>query len=98
MSKAYIYFNNKDNKEYNGEGLYVLMFEDKVIGSHFCSNRSFANHDLTIWRLEELNKYEIDEVISNNEIVWSRTNEQINKETDLEFKVANDIYEAKYCN
>ena len=52
MNKAYIYFNDKNNKEYSGEGGYVLVFDDKVIGNHFCSNRSFANHDLTIWRIE----------------------------------------------
>ena len=56
MNKAYIYFNDKNNKEYSGEGGYVLVFDDNVIGNHFCSNRSFANHDLTIWKIEELEK------------------------------------------
>ena len=54
--KAYIYFNSKsEGLDYNGEGQYVLVTEDdKCIGSHYCSSRCFANHDLTEWRLEEL--------------------------------------------
>lgn len=97
MNKAYIYFNDKDIKDFSGEGPYVLMFNDEVIANHFCSNRSFANHDLTVWKLEVLEKYKIDEVISNGVIVWKKENEKINNKTQAEFEVANDNYEAKYC-
>ena len=46
--KAYIYFNIIGNLDYDGEGPYVLVTEeDKCIGSHYCSSRFFANHDLT---------------------------------------------------
>lgn len=98
MKKAYIFFNETNKKNFSGEGLYVLVFEDEVIASHFCSNRSFANHDLTVWKLEALQKYNIDEVISNDVVVWKKENEEINNKTQAEFELANDIYEAKYCN
>lgn len=75
MNKAYIYYNGKsEGKDYCGEGTYVLIFNDEVIAWHYCSNRSFANHDLTAWRLEELEKNNIDEVASNGEIVWVKQN------------------------
>lgn len=98
MNTAYIYFNDKDNKEYNGEGPYVLVYNDEVIASHFCSNRWFAHHDLTVWKLEQLDKYNIDQVISNGNVVWERDNKDVNDKTQAEFEVANDNYEAKYCN
>ena len=70
--KAYIYFNSKSKGlDYDGEGPYVLVTEDnKCIGSHYCSSRSFANHDLTEWRLEELQENNISEVYSNGKLVW----------------------------
>lgn len=57
--KAYIYFNSKsEGLDYNGEGQYVLVTEDdKCIGSHYCSSRGFANHDLNSECEELLNKY-----------------------------------------
>ena len=97
MNKAYIYFNDKNNKEDSGEGGYVLVFDDNVIGNHFCSNRSFANHDLTIWKIEELEKNNIDEVISNGEVVWSKKDLNVNEKTNDNFEMANVVYEAKYC-
>lgn len=97
MNKAYVYFDDKNMNNFSGEGPYVLVFNDEVIASHFCSNRSFANHDLTVWKLEALEKYKIDEVISNSVVVWEKENEEINNKTQAEFEVANDIYEAKYC-
>ena len=97
MNKAYIFFNDKENKEYSGEGPYVLIFEDKVIGNHFCSNRSFANHDLTIWQKEILDEFKIDEVISNDVVFWSRNDEKVNKITNDNFEIENANYEAKHC-
>lgn len=97
MNRAYIKYDDKNLENYSGEGGYILVFNDEIIGSHYCSNRSFANHDLTIWRLEELEKYNIDEVISNDIVVWKRDNEEINKNTQSQFKLANDIYEAHNC-
>ena len=40
MKIAYIY--GKENKDYCGEGAYELVFNDEVIGNHYCSNRSFC--------------------------------------------------------
>ena len=98
MNKAYIYYNSKsEGKDYCGEGMYVLIFNDEVIARHYCSNRNFANHDLTAWRLEELERNNIDEVTSNGEIVWAKQNQEINKKTQREFDKANLEYEAKYC-
>ena len=91
MNKAYIYFNDKNlGKDYSGEGPYVLVFEEQAIASHYCSNRSFANHDLTVWKLEKINEYNIDEIYSNENLVWKRESKEINDKTQTEFEVAND--------
>lgn len=97
MNKAYIFFNDENNKDYNGEGPYVLVFNDKVIASHYCSNRSFANHDLTVWKLEQLEQNDIKEVYSNDRLVWKKRAEEINKITQAEFEIAEDNYIAKNC-
>lgn len=96
MKKAYIVFDG-ENKRYCGEGGYQLICDDEVIGTHYCSNRDFANHDLTIWRLEELEKNKVDEVISNDVIVWKKDDKQINDKTNDKFEMANVAYEAKNC-
>ena len=99
MNKAYIkYCDEVLGENYCGEGGYLLVFNDEVIGCHYCSNRDFANHDLTVWRLEELETHNIDEVISNDIVVWKKDNKEINNKTQEKFEVANDVYEAKYCN
>ena len=79
--KAYIYFNDKFNLDYDGEGPYVLVTEDgKCIGDHYCSSRNFANLDLTEWRLEELKENNISEVYSNGKLVWFI--EELSKDMD----------------
>ena len=95
--KAYIYFNSKSKGlDYNGEGLYVLVTEDdKCIGDHYCSSRSFANYDLTERRLKELQENNISEVYSNGELVWK--NQEMTKDAKDEFYKANADYERKYC-
>lgn len=77
--KAFIYFNSKSKGlDYSGEGCYVLVTEDdKCIGSHLCSSREFANHDLTECRSKELKENNISEVYSNGELVW-KDNEMTN--------------------
>lgn len=71
--KAYIYFNIKGYLDYDGEGPYVLVTEDnKCIGSHICSSRTWANYDLTLRRLEELIENNISEVYSNGKLVWQK--------------------------
>ena len=95
--KAFIYFNSKSKLDYNGEGGYVLVTEDgKCIGSHYCSSRGFANHDLTEWRLEELQENNISEVYSNGILVWK--NQEMTEDAKSDFHKANADYESKYCN
>lgn len=96
--KAFIYFNSKSNGvDYSGEGSYVLVTEDdKCIGSHYCSSREFANHDLTEWRLKELKENNISEVYSNGKLVW-KDNEMTNDAKNAFYK-ANTDYVCKYCN
>ena len=81
MNKAYIYFNGfiggfseGYGKDYSGEGPYVLVFNDNVIANHFCSSRSWAEHDLVYRsdRQELLAELKINEVISNGRIVWKK--------------------------
>lgn len=96
---ANIYYNNtKYGKDYDGDGPYVLVFGEKAIGSHYCSNRSFANHDLTEWQLESLKKNKIDEVYSNGVLVWSNKENEVNDKTSKGYKEATVEYERKYCN
>ena len=96
--KAYIYFNSKSKGlDYNGEGPYVLITEDnKCIGQHYSSSRAFANHDLTEWRMKELQENNISEVFSNGELVWK--NNTMTDNAKKEFHVNNADYESKYCN
>ena len=99
MEKAeIIYLGKNADKDYCGEGAYGLEFNGSIIGTHFCSNRDFANHDLTIWQMENLNNFNVDTVYSNGVIVWQRNNEEINKITQDKFVVANMRYENEHCN
>lgn len=79
--KAFIYFNaplrSKQPKDYSGEGGYVLVTEDnKCIGRHYCSSRSFANRDLTVTedRIKALQENNISEVYSNGNLVRRMSN------------------------
>lgn len=89
--KAFIYYNSKSKGlDYNGGGEYVLVTEDnECIGSHYCSSRGFANHDLTAtdWRLKELRNNKISEVYSNGELVW--------KDGEMTDDAKNEFYKAK---
>ena len=78
MNIAYIQCRNEElGKDYCGEAPYVLVFNDEIIANHYCSNRNFANHDLTVWKLDALEKYNIDKVLSNEKEVWSKISEEI---------------------
>ena len=53
MKIAYILCNGSSS--YDEAGCYNLTLEDgTVIAMHGCSNRSFANHDLTEWKIKKL--------------------------------------------
>ena len=80
MNNAYIYFDGFESgyegfgQMYSGEGPYVLVFNGKVIDSHFCSSRSWAEHDLIRMcdREEMLLKLNVDQVISNGTVIWRK--------------------------
>jgi hypothetical protein len=94
MKIAYILCNN--SSLFDEAGCYNLTLEDHtVIASHGCSNRNFANHDLTEWKLKELEENNIDIVMSGDKIVWSKDGD--NSETMKEFYRANSRYEAIHC-
>lgn len=101
--KAFIYFNaslrGKQPKDYSGEGGYVLVTEDnKCIGRHYCSSRSFANSDLTVTedRIKALQENSISEVYSNGNLVWK--DDKITDAAEADFHQAKEDYEGKYCN
>lgn len=77
--KAYIFYkrwfsNKKATPNYNGEGPYYLVTErGDILGTHFCSNRQWANVDLINDLREELCKLKITEVYSNEQLVWSNS-------------------------
>ncbi|WP_342759511.1 hypothetical protein [Kineothrix sedimenti] len=94
MKVAYILCNGSSS--FDKSGKYDLVLEDgTVIGSHGCSNRSFANHDLTEWRLKELEASKVDIVMSGDKVVWNKDGD--NSETMKEFYIANSDYEAVHC-
>lgn len=76
--KAYIYFKQsiigKFGKNYDGEGVYVLVDENgKEINHHYCSSRGFAEGDLTTTfesGKQLLINNNITEVFSNNRCVY----------------------------
>ena len=94
MKIAYIVCNN--SSLFDREGRYDLILENHtVIASHGCSNRSFANHDLTEWKLKELKENVIDIVMSGDRVVWTKGGD--NSETMKEFYRANSNYESAHC-
>ena len=47
--RAYIYYHGTKGDGYSGPGAYSLVTEDKRTLYHrWCTNRAFANHDLTV--------------------------------------------------
>ena len=87
MNKANIYYRGEGfSSSYSGEGPYYLEFNGEIIGSHFCSSRSWAEQDLIRddKRQDVLKKYDIDEVYSNGRLVWSKEElKSIDKIEDL---------------
>lgn len=46
--KAYVVHDSPLGTDYWGEGMYTLITEkEEIIHKRWCSNRAFANHDLT---------------------------------------------------
>lgn len=70
--KAYIY---APDEGYTGEGVYGLVAEDgEPLGSHYCSNRGYARHDLTEFesRKKVLAEKGVTEVLwlGDDEMTW----------------------------
>lgn len=68
----------------------------KVIYQRWCSNRAFANFDLTRGCQTILEENGITEVHSNDYIVWK--DGQATRQTLQEFRQANEEYERLNCN
>lgn len=95
MKIAYILCNGSSS--FDEAGNYELTLEDgTVIANYGCSNRSFANHDLTEWRIKELEENRIDIVMSGDKVVWTKNGD--NSETMKGFYKANQSYESEYCH
>ena len=69
--KAYIVHDSPLGTDYWNEGEYSLITEKEVIVvEKWCSNRAFANHDLTVWNEDKLKDHGVTEVYSNGVVVW----------------------------
>ena len=69
--KAYIVHDSPLGTDYWGEGMYALISEKEVIvAKKWCSNRAFANHDLTVWYEDKLKEHGVTEVFSSGVVVW----------------------------
>ena len=86
----------KKSDDYSEAGEYLLVLNGNTIAQHGCSNRNFANHDLTEWKLKELGDNNVDIVMSNGKVVWSKDGD--NSETTKEFYRANKNYESLHCS
>ena len=90
--RAYIYYGITKDDGYSGPGAYSLVTEDKVTLYHrWCSNRAFANHDLTIGVQTMLQDNGITEVYSNGVMVWSEG--KMSDKACADFRSANYEYE-----
>ena len=92
--RAYIYYGaTKDNGD-SGAGTYSLVTEDKrTLFYRWCTNRAFANHDLTVGVESVLKENDVTEVYSNGVIVW--TDGKISESAAADFRSAEYDYERK---
>ena len=90
--KAYIVHDSPLGTDYWNEGKYFLITEKEVIvAEKWCSNRAFANHDLTVWQADKLKEHGVTEVYSSGVVVWK--DGKITDGADKAFREANDWYE-----
>lgn len=89
--KAYILCNSPLGSDYSGEGEYLLATEEKTIYSRWCSNRGFANGDLTRSIEHMLKENGITEVYSNGMLVWVEG--VMTSDAETLFRIANYEYE-----
>ena len=89
--KAYIVYDSLGT-DYWGEGMYALITEkEEVIYQRWCSNRAFANHDLTVGVESILKDNDVTEVYSNGVVVWS--DGKISESAAADFRSAEYDYE-----
>lgn len=89
--KAYILCNSPLGSDYSGEGEYYLATEEKTIYSRWCSNRGFANGDLTRSVEHMLKENGITAVYSNGMLVW--VDGVMTSDAETLFRIANYEYE-----
>ena len=95
--KAYIVNRTTLSGQDPDEGRYALTDESgRTLYERWCSNRAFANSDLTRGNLKILQDLEITEVYSNDELVWK--DGAITPKALQEFRQANEEYERLNCN
>ena len=90
--KAYIVNRTTLSGQNSEEGRYALTDESgRTLYERWCSNRAFANSDLTRGCQTILKENGITEVYSNDELVWK--DGAMTPKTLQEFRQANEEYE-----
>lgn len=94
MRTKIVYKQDGFSPEYSGGGHYYLVNESNiVVDRKYCSSRAFANYDFTMpmSALDLLQKYNIDEVWSNGELVYKSDNPMVSKKV---IEIFNKLVEA----
>ena len=92
--KAYIVHDSPLGIDYWGEGMYALITEkEQVIFKRWCTNRAFANHDLTKGIENMLREHGVTDVWSNGVLVWIEG--VLSAEAESAFLAANYEYELE---
>lgn len=91
--KAYIINEtNSYSERHSGAGPYSLRNEQgRILYQRWCTNRAFANFDLTSGNPKALEENGITEVYSNDELVWK--DGEATTKTMQDFRAANYEYE-----
>ena len=85
------------NGQNSDEGRYALTDESgRTFYERWCSNRAFANSDLTRGNPKILHDLGITAVYSNGELVW--LGGAMTPKALQEFRDANEEYERIHCN
>lgn len=89
--KAYIVHDSPLGTDYSGAGMYALITEkEETLYKTWCSNRDFANSDLSRGLKSLLDEKGVTEVWSRGILVWKG---KITNEAYAAFREANDWYE-----
>ena len=92
--KAYIIHQSDLGTGYWGEGMYALITEkEETIYKRWCTNRAFANHDLTKGVENMLREHSVTDVWSNGVLIWNEG--VLSAEAESAFLAANYEYELE---